>query len=150
VETPAILQTFLVRNDAPSRLPRGELSLRYYYTNDGATDERPHCDESRAVPEDACVGVMTSLFGVSPGGPFVNGYVELRFPDGDLAAGAQTGETPITIDASGDERYEQASDYSFAENESFAVNAKVTLYRRGVLIWGTEPPGTTGSTTSVR
>jgi hypothetical protein len=28
------------------------------------------------------------------------------------------------------------------------VNTNVTLYRRGVLIWGTEPPAAAGTTTT--
>jgi hypothetical protein len=91
--------------------------------------------------------VTTRLFGVTPGGPFVDGYVEVRLADGELGPGAQTAEIPVTVEPGGDRRYEQSSDYSFAPNASFAVNAMVTLYRRGVLIWGTEPPGAITTTT---
>jgi hypothetical protein len=146
--TPAILQAFLVRNDAPTKLPVGELSLRYFFASDGATDQRAQCDGSRAVPSDACDGVTTPLFSVSPAGPFVDSFVEVRFPDGELEPGGQTAEIAVTIEPSGDDSYEQSGDYSFAANENFAVNTNVTLYRRGVLIWGTEPPAAAGTTTT--
>jgi hypothetical protein len=146
--TPAILMAFLVRNDGPTTLPAAELSLRYFFSSDGATDQQARCDASRTVPADICDEIMTPLFSVSPGGPFVDSFVEVRFRDRQLGPGTQTSEIALAIEPSSGESYDQSSDYSFASHENFAVNTKVTLYRRGVLIWGTEPPAAVGTTTT--
>jgi hypothetical protein len=146
--TPAILVAFLVRNEGPTRLPAGEVSLRFFFASDGATDQQARCDASRTVPTGICDEIMTPLFSVSPGGPFVDSYVEVRFRDRELGPGTQTSEIAVAIEPSGDESYDQSNDYSFAANQNFAVNTRVTLYRRGVLIWGTEPPAAAGTTTT--
>ena len=138
--TPAILQTFVVQNDAPSALPLGELTLRYYFTSDGLGAPTARCDESRAAPSDACVGVETRVFGLSPATPFADAFVELGFIGGaELAPGAGTSETPVTVEPPVGSLYDQSTDYSFAENSSLAANTRVTLYRKGVLVWGREP-----------
>jgi mannan endo-1,4-beta-mannosidase len=138
--TPAILQTFVVQNDAPSGLPLGELTLRYYFTSDGLGAPTARCDEGRAAPADACVDVETRVFGLSPATPFADAFVEVFLIEGaELAPGTGTREMPVTIEPPVGSLYDQSTDYSFAENSSLAANARVTLYRKGVLVWGREP-----------
>ena len=143
--TAAILQAFLVRNEAPAALPIGEISLRYFFTSDDVGDQPARCDESRAAP-DVCAGIVTPVFTV-PASSFVDSYFEVRFPAGDeLAAGAQTNEIPVAVEPSNGGLYDQRGDYSFADNVAFQANSRVTLYRRGVLIWGDEPSGLSTTT----
>ena len=145
--TPAILQAFLVRNDAPAGLPLDELSLRYFFSSDDVGDQPARCDESRAAP-DVCSDIATPVFTVAASS-FADSYFEVRFSAGDvLAPGAQTSEIPVAVEPSGGGLYDQRGDYSFADNVAFAANSKVTLYRRGVLVWGDEPSGFTTTTTT--
>jgi hypothetical protein len=145
--TPAILQAFLVRNDAPAALPLGEISLRYFFTSDDVGDQPARCDESRAAAG-VCSGITTPVFTVRASS-FVDSYFEVRFPAGDeLAPGAQTSEVPVAVEPTGGGLYDQRGDYSFSDNVAFAANSKVTLYRRGVLIWGDEPAGLPTTTTT--
>jgi len=138
--TPAILQAFLVRNDSPTDVPLGQISLRYYFTNDGLGESQARCDASRVVEPNACVGVTAPVFGQTPPTMFADAYAEVRFPDGNvLGAGSQTSEIPIVIEPPAGGLYTQRGDHSFEPSESFVANANVTLYRRGVLIWGREP-----------
>jgi hypothetical protein len=138
--TAAILQTFVVQNDAPSAFPLGELSLRYYFTNDGLGAPAARCDETRAAPASACLDVEVTVFGLSPATTFADAFAEVVLPENvDLAAGARTGEVPFVIEPPSGAFYDQSNDYSFPEGTNLAVSAKVTLYRRGVLIWGREP-----------
>jgi len=140
LSTPAILQAFLVRNDAPSEIPLGELSLRYYFNNDGLGEPRARCDESRAVDPDVCIDVRASVFELIPAALFADTYAEVSLPDGELLTpGGITSEVPIAVEPPAGGLYEQGTDYSFAANVSLAENRYVTLYRRGVLIWGREP-----------
>lgn len=146
--TPAILQAFLVRNQAPVELPLGELSLRYFFSSDDVGDQSARCDEVRATQE-VCSAITTPLFTVAASS-FVDSYLEVRFSEGvALAPGAQTGEIPVAVEPSAGGSYDQRGDYSFADNADFTQNSRVTLYRRGVLIWGDEPMGVTTTTTTM-
>jgi len=136
--TPAILQSFLVRNDAPSELPLGELRLRYFFSRDQVAEQRARCDESRASDPNGCEGVAMTLGEVSM--PFVDTYVEVRLPAGTgLGAGADSREIPLAVEPTTGALYDQANDQSFADNPDFVANPNVALYRSGVLIWGDEP-----------
>lgn len=146
VPTPAILQAFLVRNDGPSAIPVAELSVRYFFTRDGASEQSARCDESRAVQADTCDGVATTLFEVGPT-VYVDGYVRVDLAGDGLLEPAATTEIPVAIEAT-DGVYMQSDDYSFSPNADFAENRNVTLYRRGVLIWGDEPAGVSITTTT--
>ncbi len=147
VPTPAILQAFLVRNDGPSALPVGELFLRYFFTYNAVSEQRARCDESRAVEVTTCDGVMTPLFEVTPT-VFVEGYVEVGLGGDGTIEPAGTLEIPVAIEATDGGLYTQNDDYSFSPNAEFAQNRNVTLYRRGVLIWGDEPAGVSITTTT--
>lgn len=147
VPTPAILQAFLVRNDGPSAVPVGELVLRYFFTRNAVTEQSALCDETRSVEPDACEGVATALFEVGST-PYVDRYLEVGLGGHASVQPAGTLEIPIAIEATDGGVYTQNDDYSFAPNAEFAQNRTVTLYRRGVLVWGDEPAGV--SITTVR
>jgi mannan endo-1,4-beta-mannosidase len=147
VPTPAILQAFLVRNDGPSAIPIGELVLRYFFTVDAVTEQSATCDESRAVEPGVCDDVATALFEVGPT-LYVDGYVEVGLSGQELVEPTATIEVPVAIEATDGAMYTQSDDYSFAPNAEFVLNRAVTLYRRGVLIWGDEPAGVSITTTT--
>jgi mannan endo-1,4-beta-mannosidase len=149
VPTPAILQAFLVRNDGPSTLPVGELVLRYFFTYEGVMEQLARCDASRATEPSVCDDVETPLFEVGPT-VFVDGYVEVGLGGQGLVEPTATIEIPVAIEATDGGMYTQNDDYSFAPNAEFAQNRNVTLYRRGVLIWGDEPAGVSITTTTTR
>jgi hypothetical protein len=149
VPTPAILQAFLVRNDGPSAVPIGELLVRYFFTRDSVVEQRGRCDESRAVAPNACDGVVTPLFETTPT-LFVDSYVEVGLAGDTLLEPAATTEVPVAIEATDGASYLQSNDYSFSPNTDFAENRHVTLYRRGVLVWGDVPPGVNIATTPTR
>ncbi len=136
--TPAILVTFVVRNDSAGELPLGELSLRYYFSKDNVVEPSARCDQSRALDPSVCEGVAVSLGELETA--FADTVAEFRFPAGAvLASGADTAEIPIIVEPTGGALFQQSNDYSFANNTALAVNSNVTLYRKGVLIGGDEP-----------
>jgi hypothetical protein len=75
--------------------------------------------------------------------PRVNafGYIEYGFTPsaGSLAAGANSGEIESRFANSDWAALNEANDYSIGTNKTYADNTAITLYRNGVLIWGTEP-----------
>jgi hypothetical protein len=136
----AILQTFVVENDSPSPVELGELTLRYYFSSDGLGAPTARCDAARATLSEACTGVETRVFGLSPATTFADAFVELAFSDGvELVPAARTSETPVTVEPPGGALYDQTTDYSFDERATLGANSFVTLYRKGVLVWGREP-----------
>jgi cellulose 1,4-beta-cellobiosidase len=58
-----------------------------------------------------------------------------------LPAGVNTGEMQNRIYDSGYGNFTQTNDYSFdATKTVYADWTKVTVYYKGALVWGTEPP----------
>jgi len=57
-----------------------------------------------------------------------------------LAAGGRSGEIQTRFSKSDWANYSETGDYSYDPTKTaFADWSKVTLYRNGVLVWGTEP-----------
>jgi hypothetical protein len=101
------------------------------------TGLRGFCDASRATVSTDCDGVTVTVF--SEDAFQADTYFEIRLPSASaLEPGSQTRELPITIEGEGDE-FRQRTHYSFSESSVLAENATVTMYRRGVLVWGAEP-----------
>lgn len=75
--------------------------------------------------------------------PRVNalGYIEYGFTAsaGSLAAGTNSGDIQSRFANSDGSTFNEANDYSIGTNSAYADKTTITLYRNGVLIWGTEP-----------
>ncbi|WPV02132.1 cellulose binding domain-containing protein [Mucilaginibacter sp. cycad4] len=75
------------------------------------------------------------------------GYIEYSFAvTGSLAANASTGEIQSRFANQDWSNLNEADDYSYENNTSYAANNHITLYRNGMLIWGTEPAVTSAVT----
>ena len=127
-----------VVNTGSTRLALSDITLRYWYTADGAQSQRYSCDY-------AVVGCsnITGTFG-TPAYPAstADRYLEIGFKStaGSLAPGASSGEIQSRINKSDWSSYNEANDYSYgASQTSFADWSKVTVYYKGALVWGTEP-----------
>lgn len=71
-----------------------------------------------------------------------NIYLQLSFSAGagSLAPGQQSGEMQNRLHNQDWSAYNETNDYSFdGAKTAFADWTRVTLYRNGTLIWGTEP-----------
>ncbi|MDC0740719.1 hypothetical protein [Polyangium mundeleinium] len=86
---------------------------------------------------------MTRQFSaVSPARTGADTYAEVGFTAaaGSVPAGGQSGEIQLRFNKDNWSNYNEANDYSCDPTKtSFANYAKVTLYRNGALVWGTEP-----------
>jgi hypothetical protein len=69
------------------------------------------------------------------------GYVEYLFDStaGVLPAGANTGVIQSRIANTNWGNFNEQDDYSYRQNTTYVLNEKITLYRNGKLIGGTEP-----------
>lgn len=135
--------TMSVLNQIPSqRLPLTEVTLRYWYDNDGFTT--PIFQNHHNGPAAAASGddADKPVFTVGTDGDFT--YVEISMPTGaDIPHPDFNYETAteIQFEISGD-AYDQTNDWSFNPAlTARAPNPRITAYRRGVLIWGEEPDG---------
>jgi hypothetical protein len=69
-------------------------------------------------------------------------YLQVSFnaAAGSLAPGANTSNIQARFNKNDFSNYNEANDYSYTGSTSFMVWNRVTVYRLGVLVYGTEPP----------
>ena len=78
---------------------------------------------------------------MSPARTNADFYLQVSFAAaaGNLAAGANTGNIQTRFHKNDFSNYNEANDYSYIASTSFMPTTKVTAYRLGVLVYGTEP-----------
>jgi endoglucanase len=124
-------------NTGSSAVPLSELKVRYWYTIDGVKSQEFHCDYA-VVGCSSVSGVFQAMAAAVPNQ--ADYYYEVSFGSGSIAANGQSGEIQTRINKTDWTNYTQTNDYSFdATKTAFADWTHVTLYRNGVLVWGTEP-----------
>lgn len=122
---------FKIQKTPLGYVPVRLLTLRYWFTADGATSPVYQCDYAVM----GC-GNVTSTFGP--------GYLELGFTGtSNLNPPGDTGEIQMVIhDTNYQQVFNQSDDWSLlATATDFTPNDHVTLYYCGTLVWGTEPTG---------
>jgi hypothetical protein len=131
---------FNIVNAGTSSVPLSELKIRYWFTREGTQNQNFWCDWS-AIPG-SCSNVSGAFVQVNPARTGANFYLEVSFAAaaGSLAAGGQSGDIQARFAKTDWSNYTETGDYSFDPTKiSFADWTHVTLYRNGVLVWGTEP-----------
>ncbi|WP_375448385.1 cellulose binding domain-containing protein [uncultured Fibrella sp.] len=68
-----------------------------------------------------------------------DGYVEYSFDPSAGSLGANSGPIQSRFAKQDYTNFNQSDDYSFAANNAYTANQKITVYRNGQLVWGTEP-----------
>jgi endo-1,4-beta-xylanase len=126
-------------NDLEEDVPYAELTLRYYYTLEGADDtefkcylfegEGGNCLDSIAITFDD--------FGPVAG---ANRYFELGFTtEAVIESSSQSPDFKVAVHRESFEPYDQTDDYSFDPRSELEEWERVTLYRNGELVWGSPP-----------
>ena len=119
-----------------------DITLKYWFTSETTPANNGYTCDSALVG----AGNITSSFG----GTGTKHYLQVGFtssakvgtnPANTLPAGVNTGEMQNRIYDSGNGYFTQTNDYSFdATKTVYADWTKVTVYYKGALVWGTEPP----------
>jgi endoglucanase len=125
-----------VVNTGSSGVPLSELKIRYWYTVDGDKPQNHWCDWAQI----GCGNITARFVKLATPKASADYYLEVGFTGGTLAAGASTGEIQNRFAKNDWTNYNETGDYSFdATKTAYADWSRVTLYRNGTLIWGTEP-----------
>lgn len=128
-----------VVNTGTTSVALSQVTVRYWFTKDGATAQSYWCDWAK-VGQANVVGAFKT---VAPARPNADGYLELSFKTaaGSLAPGAGTGEIQSRFSKSDWSNYTQTNDASYdaTKANAYADWNKVTVYVNGTLVWGVEP-----------
>ena len=133
---------FNIINTGSGSVPLSELKIRYWYTREGTVGQNFFCDFS-AIPGN-CSSLTGTFVQVNPPRTGADFYMEVGFNPaaGSIAAGGQSGEIQTRFAKTDWSDYNETGDYSFDPTKTlFADWDRVTLYRNGALVWGTEPGG---------
>ncbi len=124
-------------------VPMSELKIRYWYTTDTAVADGWGClYAGNGTP--GCGNITTSIVTLNPARTNADRYLEIGFTAaaGSIPAYASSSDIQNRISKTDWSNYNQSNDYSFdATKTAYADWTKVTMYRNGVLVWGTEPTG---------
>ena len=134
-----------ITNNGTTAVPMADLTVRYWYTYDTTpvVAQASMCDYAQTPPGTAPTSIPAPRqSAVSPAKTNADLYYEIGFA---AAAGNSTSERPLSSSCSftrtTGRTYTQANDYSYnASMMTFATTTKVTVYRLGTLVYGTEPP----------
>jgi hypothetical protein len=128
---------FQIKNSGTNSVTLSNITLRYWYTEEGTAAQQAHCDYALL----SCSNIVTSFGTVSPARTGANAYFQVGFMSGagTLAANATTGEIQVRFNKSDFTSYTETDDYSYVSTTSYTTTTKVTAYLNGTLIYGTEP-----------
>jgi len=143
---------FNLVNRSTRSIPLAALTIRYFYTIDGSppatTDYQQlwldYADISRIT--NGGTTVKLSFAKLAKPQPGADHYIQVAFQGGDsLAPGASTNQIQVRANwPNYTVNYDETNDYSWnGAIRAFTDWRKVTVYQNGVLVWGTEPDGTT-------
>jgi hypothetical protein len=127
-------------NEGDAAQAMSELTVRYWYTIDAVKPQSFYCDYAVV----GCGNLTGTFVAMEAGKPEAGAdyYVEVSFSSGagSIAPDASSGEVQERFNHTDYSTINQANDYSFDSTKtSFTDWDHVTLYKNGVLVWGTEP-----------
>ncbi len=137
-----ILPRIRLFNNTPQNIPLSELTIRYWYTIDGYHTQTFRCDYATIVGCSNLIGSFITLASNSPNKTSLSDtYLEVGFPAsaGSLAGGAQI-EAYLRILKTDLSYFVESNDYSYDPvKPDMSRWDRITVYRNGVLVWGSEP-----------
>lgn len=130
---------FIIFNTGSSSVAVNDLTIRYWYTIDGAQPQEFHCDFAQVGRQN----VQGSFHAVTEPTSTADYYMEVSFTAGagNIAAGSNSGEIHTRFNKTNWAPYNENNDYSYDPSLSFHEWDRVTLYQNGILVWGVEPGG---------
>ncbi|MBO0932009.1 chitobiase/beta-hexosaminidase C-terminal domain-containing protein [Fibrella aquatilis] len=125
-------------NTGNTAVPLAQLTVRYWFTAENYTPPITIWIDWAQIGSNR---VKTKYVYLDEPRNGANGYVEYSFDAsaGDLTAGSNTGPIQSRIARQNWANFNETDDYSFAANGAYTANRRITVYRNGELIWGSEP-----------
>jgi endoglucanase len=134
---------FKIYNNGTGTQDLAELKVRYYFTADGSQSQGFNLDYAANN-----IAVQSTFVAMTTPTATADHYLEMSLSGYSVAAGANSGEIQPRFHDSGYQvMFNQDNDYSYNSTAggSFVDNMKMTVYRSGTLVWGTEPGGASAS-----
>jgi len=136
-----VYATMKMTNNGSTAIPLSDLTMRYWYTYDTTpvVTQADMCTYS--APGALCGNLTRSWVAVSPAKTNADFYYLISFAAaaGNINAGA-TVEFGLGWHKNDWTNFTQTNDYSYNAATAFTNTTKVTVYRVGALVYGTEPP----------
>ncbi|HVV25028.1 MAG TPA: cellulose binding domain-containing protein [Pseudonocardiaceae bacterium] len=135
---------FKIVNGSGSAVALNQVTLRYYFSADTTGSYVFAC----AWAVVGCSNITGTVSALANPTSTADHYLQIAFTGGSIAAGADTGDIQLRLYRADWQNVNQANDYSYVNQTSYAADSHVTAYQNGNLVWGTEPAGTTPPTTT--
>ncbi|MEZ2336401.1 glycoside hydrolase family 98 domain-containing protein [Mucilaginibacter sp. RCC_168] len=135
--TNAISNYIKISNIGNIPVDYGDLSFRYWFTNDGNTSLNYWLDYAKLGN-----GNLSGAFSLlSPVKNMADTYLEVKFNSnaGQLYPLSSTGNIQHRISKGNWSNFVQSNDYSFSGSSAFVLSNKITIYYKGAIIFGNEP-----------
>ncbi|MBC7798768.1 MAG: hypothetical protein H7Z37_18015 [Pyrinomonadaceae bacterium] len=124
-------------NTTANAISLNDVKIRYWFTKDDATAPTIFCDFATVN----CSNLTQNIVSLSTARTNADSYLEIGFTSGANSIGSGANQT-IKVRLQKTTDYNDNNDYSFdAAKTNYADSTRVTIYRAGSLIWGTEPGG---------
>ena len=129
---------FKIVNNAQSAAPYNQLTMRYWITPENYTGAMG------LFVDYAQIGASKVIMKYVPvANPRVGalGYIEYSFNPsaGSIIGGANSGEIQSRFANTDFTNFDEQNDHSYGSTNSYVDAPMITLYKKGELVWGTEP-----------
>jgi hypothetical protein len=129
---------FKIVNNSGSPVNLQQLTVRYWFTPENFTGTVSGWIDYAQMGNNKVTMQYVPASPVREGG---YGYMQYAFAPsaGSIAIAGNTGVIQTRFANSDWSLFSEADDYSYVAAGLYASNEKITVYRNGVLVWGTEP-----------
>ncbi|MFI9150348.1 cellulase family glycosylhydrolase [Streptomyces sp. NPDC053367] len=122
-------------NTGSSAVDLGTVSLRYYFTRDGASSVSAWCDYAAVT----CAQVKLRVVPLTTPVARADAYLEVTFAGGSLAAGRDSGDIQLRMSKSDWSNFDETNDYSRTTATAYTDAPAVPAYTGTALAWGAPP-----------
>ena len=122
-------------NTGSTAVDLSNVTVRYWFTGDGGTTFTTSCDYAVL----GCGNITQNVTAMAASKTGADHYLQVSFTGGSLAAGASTSDIQSRLNKTDWSNFNEADDYSYGTNTSYADASKITVYVNGSLVYGTEP-----------